>query len=109
MPAAPALSPAAEAVRTSLLALPAAERTAVLASVPPPGDAAGAALGDGPFADDGTPLWPDPASPLGRRQKAELDRRLAALASGEAPLIPGEEAMSRLRETIRWWEREAED
>ncbi|NNJ28134.1 addiction module protein [Alienimonas chondri] len=91
-----ALSPAAEAVRSSLLALPAEDRAAVLDAV---------AMVEGTGSDPPSSR-PAADSPLGRRQRAELDRRLAAMDAGEVETSPWSEVSERARGMIRVWERE---
>ena len=96
-PAAPeisALSPAAAAVWRSLSALPDADRAAILT------------LAASPAAEPPAPAWPPADSPLGRRQRAELDRRLAAMDAGEVTCEPASDVLRRMRETILRWDRE---
>ena len=93
----PALSPAAEAARDCLLALPDADREAALDAV---------ALAVASEAEPAATPWPPADSPLGRRQRAELDRRLAAMDAGEVEYKPLSEVTRRLRETVLRWDRE---
>ena len=97
VPPAPSLSPAAAAVWESLSALPDADRAAVLA------------VAAGPAAEPPLPAWPPADSPLGRRQRAELDRRLAAMDAGEVTCEPSSDAFRRIREAILRWDRERDE